>query len=78
MDRQQQSDEALSWFFKVPRSTAYGWLAWFESLPEGLRSGILAFMDTQLPIVVACQMPLPVPGNDPDAISKAVGQGQSS
>ncbi len=26
-------------FFKVPRSTAYGWLEWFESLPEGVQTG---------------------------------------
>lgn len=48
---------ALGQFFKVPRSTAYGWLAWFESLPDGLRAGILAFMDTQVPIMAACQVP---------------------
>ena len=48
---------ALARFFKVPRSTAYGWLAWFESLPEGLRAGILAFMDTQAPIMAACHFP---------------------
>jgi hypothetical protein len=45
---------ALARFFTVPRSTAYGWLTWFESLPEGLRAGILAFMDTQAPIMAAC------------------------
>jgi hypothetical protein len=48
---------ALARFFKVPRSTAYGWLAWFESLPEGLRHGILEFMDTQAPIMAVCQVP---------------------
>ena len=37
----------LARFFKVPRTTAYGWLEWFKSLPEGLRDGILAFMDSQ-------------------------------
>jgi hypothetical protein len=26
----------LARFFKVPRTPAYGWLGWFESLPEGL------------------------------------------
>ena len=51
---------ALSWFFKVPRSTAYGWLAWFESLPEGLRPGILAFMDTQAPIEMSFHPPMRV------------------
>jgi hypothetical protein len=48
----------LARFFKVPRTTAYGWLGWFGSLPEGLRAGILAFMDAQAPIMVACQSPL--------------------
>lgn len=48
-------------FFKVPRSTAYGWLEWFESLPERLREGILEFMDTQVPIMAACQVPAVVP-----------------
>ena len=33
------------------RSTAYGWLEWFESLPEGVQAGILEFMDTQVPAV---------------------------
>jgi hypothetical protein len=48
-------------FFKVPRTTAYGWISWFESLPEGLQAGILAFMDTQAPIMAACQVPAAVP-----------------
>jgi hypothetical protein len=37
----------------VPKTTAYGWIDWFKSLPEGLRDGILAFMDTQVPIMAA-------------------------
>jgi len=45
-------------FFKVPKTTAYGWLDWFKSLPEGLQAGILAFMDTQAPIMAACQVPV--------------------
>ena len=52
---------ALAKFFKVPRSTAYGWLEWFESLPEGVQAGILDFMDTQVPIMAACQVPAVVP-----------------
>ena len=52
---------ALARFFKVPRSTAYGWLWWFESLPEGVQRGILEFMDTQVPIMAACQVPAVVP-----------------
>jgi hypothetical protein len=51
----------LARFFKVPRTTAYGWLEWFKSLPEGLRDGILAFMDTQVPIMAACQVPAVMP-----------------
>jgi len=52
---------ALARFFKVARSTAYGWLEWFESLPEGLQAGILEFMDAQVPIMAACQVPAVVP-----------------
>jgi hypothetical protein len=52
---------ALARFFKVPRTTAYGWISWFESLPEGLRDGILEFMATQVPIMAACQVPAAVP-----------------
>jgi hypothetical protein len=48
-------------FFKVPKTTAYGWLDWFKMLPEGLQAGILAFMDTQAPIMAACQVPAPKP-----------------
>ena len=52
---------ALARFFKVPRTTSYGWISWFESLPEGLQAGILAFMATQVPIMAACQVPAAVP-----------------
>jgi hypothetical protein len=52
---------ALARFFKVPKTTAYGWLDWFKMLPEGLQAGILAFMDTQAPIMAACQVPAAVP-----------------
>jgi hypothetical protein len=48
---------ALARFFKVPRSTAYGWLAWFESLPDGLRAGILAFMDAGATKMTVCLEP---------------------
>jgi hypothetical protein len=47
----------LARFFEVPRTTAYGWLEWFKSLPEGLREGIRAFMDTPAPSMAACQVP---------------------
>jgi len=59
----------LAKFFKVPRSTAYGWLEWFESLPEGVQAGILEFMDTQVPIMAACQVPavMPKPAAAPEA-----------
>jgi len=66
---------ALAKFFKVPRSTAYGWLEWFESLPEGVQAGILAFMDTQVPIMAACQVPAVVPKA---AAPKEVGQSGSA
>jgi hypothetical protein len=52
---------ALARFFKVPRSTAYGWLDWFKMLPEGLQASILAFMDTQVPVMASCQVPAVVP-----------------
>ena len=48
-------------FFKVPRSTAYGWLEWLESLPEGLREGILAFMEGERilkDLIYECQQSL--------------------
>jgi hypothetical protein len=51
----------LSRFFKVPKTTAYGWLDWFKMLPEGLQTGILTFMDTQAPIMAACQVPNVMP-----------------
>jgi hypothetical protein len=51
----------LARFFKVPRTTAYGWLDWFKMLPEGLRNGILTFMDSQAPRMAACQMPAVMP-----------------
>jgi hypothetical protein len=66
---------ALARFFKVARSTAYGWLEWFESLPEGLQAGILEFMDTQVPIMAACQVPAVVPKA---AASKQAGQSGSA
>ena len=65
----------LARFFKVPRSTAYGWLEWFESLPEGVQAGILEFMDTQVPIMAACQVPAVVPKA---AAAKEAGQSGSA
>ena len=64
---------ALARFFKVPRSTAYGWLEWFESLPEGLRESILAFMDTQVPVMAACQLPAVVPKAEGGERGRSVG-----
>jgi len=66
---------ALARFFKVARSTAYGWLEWFESLPEGVQAGILEFMDTQVPIMAACQVPAVVPKA---AVLKEAGQSSSA
>jgi hypothetical protein len=45
----------LAKLFKVPRSTAYGWLEWFTLLPEGLREGILAYVDSRVPNIVLRQ-----------------------
>ena len=36
----------LPWLFKVPRTNSYGWNDWFQSLPDGLRDGIVAFMNS--------------------------------
>ena len=47
----------LARFFGVPRTTVYGWFEWFKDLPEGLRNGILAYMDSQAQSMAACQMP---------------------
>jgi hypothetical protein len=58
-------------FFKVPKTTAYGWLDWFKMLPDGLQAGILAFMDTQAPIMAACQVPTAKPK---PAAARADGQ----
>jgi hypothetical protein len=40
-------------------------------LPEGLQAGILAFMDTQAPIMAACQVPAAMPK---PAAARADGQ----
>jgi hypothetical protein len=40
-------------------------------LPEGLQAGILAFMDTQAPIMAACQVPAAKPK---PAAARADGQ----
>jgi len=58
----------LARFFKVPKTTAYGWLDWFKALPEGLQTGILAFMDSQAHSMAASQMPtiVPKPVNSPE------------
>ena len=62
----------LARFFKVPKTTAYGWLDWFKTLPEGLQAGVLAFMDSQAHGMVASQMPAVVskPTNSPEQAPK--------
>ena len=62
----------LARFFKVPKTTAYGWLDWFKTLPEGLQTGIVAFMDSQAHSMAACQMPtvVPKPANSPEQAPK--------
>ncbi|MFM7135536.1 MAG: hypothetical protein ACKO1M_00500 [Planctomycetota bacterium] len=69
---------ALARFFKVPRTTAYGWISWFESLPEGLREGILEFMATQVPIMAACQVPAVVPKVESGLTTRGTAPGQPS
>ena len=69
---------ALARFFKVPRTTAYGWISWFKSLPEGLRDGILAFMDSQAHSMAACQIPAVMPKRTADARAEIVAAGQPS
>lgn len=51
----------LARFYKVPKTTAYGWLEWFKALPEGLRDGILTFLDAQVPSLLLRQSPNSVP-----------------
>ncbi len=55
--RSDYNGPELASFFKVARSTAYGWLEWFNMLPEGLRDGILGYMDSQVPSMSVCQVP---------------------
>jgi hypothetical protein len=43
--------------FGIPRSTAYGWIDWFNALPEKLREGALRFCDEQVVAFVAGQPP---------------------
>ena len=69
---------ALARFFKVPRSTAYGWISWFESLPEGLRGRILTFMATQVPVMAACQVPAVMPKAEGDSTPVSATPGQPS
>jgi hypothetical protein len=69
---------ALARLFKVPRTTAYGWISWFESLPEGLREGILEFMDTQAPIMAACQVPAVMPKVEGGSTPVSATPGQPS
>jgi hypothetical protein len=69
---------ALARFFKVPRTTAYGWISWFKSLPEGLREGILAFMATQVPVMAACQVPAVMPKADGGSTPVSTAPGQPS
>lgn len=68
----------LARFFEVPRTTAYGWLEWFKSLPEGLREGILAFMDTQAPSMAACQIPAVMPKAEGGSAPVSAVPGQPS
>jgi hypothetical protein len=37
----------LATMFGVPKGTAYEWLRWFDRLPEGLREGVLKFIDRE-------------------------------
>jgi hypothetical protein len=68
----------LARFFKVPRTTAYGWLEWFGCLPEGLREGILAFMDAQAHSMALCQVPATVPKVEGGLQSGGPSAGQPS
>ena len=68
----------LARFFKVPRTTAYGWLEWFKSLPEGLREGILAFMDSQAHSMAVLQVPAVMPKRAAEAKEGKSEPGQPS
>ena len=69
----------LARFFKVPKTTAYGWLDWFKTLPEGLQTGIVAFMDSQAHSMAACQMPtvVPKPANSPEQAPQGLNDSAS-
>jgi len=46
--------------FDIPRSTAYGWIDWFNRLPQGLRESALGFCDQQLVRLATGQPPVTV------------------
>jgi len=72
----------LARFFKVPRTTAYGWIDWFQSLPEGLQASILAFMDSQAHSMATLQMPAftpkPIAGSAASADASQTAAAQSA
>lgn len=47
----------LAKIFKIPTGTAYEWLRWFERLPDGLREGVLTFIDREGFMMVANMPP---------------------
>jgi hypothetical protein len=77
-DRAGYGGAALARFFKVPRTTAYGWISWFESLPDGLSEGILEFMDAQMPFMAACQVPAVMPKTEGGSTPAGTLPGQPS
>lgn len=74
------SGARLGEMFSVPRSTAYGWLDWFERLPDIVKRTALDWIDSQAAALVAAESPGRVMGKSepPPTEKKPAPKRQSS